>query len=453
MENRLSSKTKFFSGFADLGGNTFFAVINFWLMYYLTDMVGLSSAVAGITIMVGKIWDAVTDPMMGYVSDNSKFRWGKSKPFMVIGLAPLFVSVIALFTKVNFSSEVGLAIYYTAIYCLVNTFYTVVFIPYYSLLSGLTNDYNERTSLQSYRMIFAIIGQIIGSVLAKPIIGFFPDQVTGFTWMGVIFGAVIAVAVLTTVFMVKSSANNVLVKEHKEKGNYFKENLSVLKSRPYMIVIAAMITCFISLVITSTTVPYFYKYYLNAEDMASVGILVSAVSNIAFVPVVLKLSKRYDKKKTWLIGLVVAAMGSLALYTIAPYGIPWVFIPMVVTGAGACSTYVLLMSIVSDCVDYEYLKSGKRKDGSFMGFMTFGQKLGMALGAAAVGWVLSGLGYIADAAQTPIVLSGMRILAGIVPASLCLIAFFIILFYPITAQKHAEIIKQIELNEKEGVQA
>lgn len=450
MNNKLPVRTKMGAGFADMGGNVFFAVINFWLMYYFTDMVGLSAVSAGLAIMIGKCWDALTDLSMGYISDHTKSRWGRRKIFMVVGLIPLFITVIALFTKINIPSSMFLLIYYTTIYCLVNTFYTVIFIPYYSLLSELTDDYHDKTSLQSFRMLFALVGSIIGSVLAQPIVNIFPDKKIGFTVMAVIFAIVITLAVLVTVLLVKEPKHRT-VENKANFANFFKSYDSAFKNTPFVLVIISMILCFIALVITQATIPYFFKYYLNLEKLTSIGILVFALSCIFTIPVVLALSKHFGKKKTWIGGLIIASIGGAMFYITAPLGLPLVLTSMAVMGAGGCSTFVLVMSLISDCADLDCLNTGERKDGLFMGIMTFSQKVGMALGAAIVGWILGYFGYVADTAQRPAVLNGMRVLVGIIPGLLSLLALIVFSFFPISEKKHDEIIQQIKMKEKGGI--
>lgn len=445
--NKLSTKTKVGAGIADLGGNVFFSVINFWLMYYMTDMVGISAAAAGISIMIGKMWDAVTDPLMGYISDNTTGKRGRRRPYMVIGLLPLALSFVAFFTKVEIGKPMLLCVYYTMLYCLINTFYTIIFVPYYSLLNEITKDYHERTSLQSVRMLFALLGNIVGSVLAQPIIGLFPNERVGFTGMAVIFSAVIAAAVMVTVLTTREpTAKSTAVKVR--AGSFFRSYFSVFKNKPYRITVTVMTLCFFSLVVSQTTVPYFFKYYLGQEEMATLGILAAALGCIAGIPFVLYMSKRHGKKNAWIAEMFIALAGSLAVYIVAPMGVLPVVIAFCIFGLGSAGTYVLLMSVVADCADSDYAETGEKKEGLFVGSTTFLQKLGMALGAAVVGWVLNGLGYIADQPQPEPVMNGIRILQTLLPLVLNAAAMAILFFYPITEEKFDEIKKKIALLEQ-----
>lgn len=451
MVKKLSVSNKLGAGVADLGGNVFFAVINFWLMYYLTDMIGISASVAGISIMIGKLWDAITDPLMGYISDHTRCRFGRRKIYMVIGIIPLCLSFIAFFTKVEISQSVLLVIYYTMLYCLINTFYTVIFIPYYSLLAEITDDYHERTSLQSYRMLFALIGNVVGSALAQPIIGRFPNQRTGFTGMAVIFSLVIAAGVLVTVFVTKEDyVADAVVKNQGKAGvkSFFKSYAHVFKNKPYLIIISVMLLCFFALVVSQTTIPYFFKYYLENEGLTTAGILGMALGCIIGIPFVICFSKHFGKKTAWKIGIVVAIIGNLGLFIMASQNIMIIVVCLFISGLGSAGTYVLLMSVVADCVDYDYSRTAVKREGLFIGSTTFVQKLGMALGAAMVGWILQGLGYVADQSQSESVMAGIRSLQTLLPMILNIVSFIILCFYPITEKEYKKIKSEIEKIEK-----
>ena len=207
----ITLKTKLGYGVADFGGNLFFTATAFVLLNYLTDTVGLSAALAGIALMVGRVWDAFYDPVIGYISDRTKTKMGRRRPFMLGGSIPLFIAMIIMFTNPALVIGAGISqtvlfVYTMVIYIILCTAYSTVNIPYSSLGPELTNDYNERTSLNGYRFGFAGIGTLLGAGLALPIVAMAPDKNLGFVLMGTIFGAVLLVSTLTTVFSVKESA-------------------------------------------------------------------------------------------------------------------------------------------------------------------------------------------------------------------------------------------------------
>jgi len=173
---KLPVRTKLGFGVADLGGNLFFTAMGFWSLNYLTDTVAIPAAVAGAAVMVGKLWDAVTDPMMGFISDRTRTRWGRRRPYLLFGSVPLFLSMWFFFTNPHIASPLWSAVWAAFALCMLNTAYTVVNIPYSALTPEMTQDYHERSSLNGYRFGFAVIGTILGAGAVLPIIGMFKTR-------------------------------------------------------------------------------------------------------------------------------------------------------------------------------------------------------------------------------------------------------------------------------------
>ena len=157
--SKLPLSVKLGFGIGDLGGNLFFTAMGFYSLIYLTDTVGLAASLAGIAILIGKFWDAVTDPMMGYISDRTRSRWGRRRPYLIFGALPLLLSMWYFFSAPNYTNAQTTGfLWATLALCLLNTAYTVVNIPYGSLTPEITKDYQERTSLNGFRFSFAVIG-------------------------------------------------------------------------------------------------------------------------------------------------------------------------------------------------------------------------------------------------------------------------------------------------------
>src|SRR5690554_5397539 len=194
----LTRRVKLGFGIGDLGGNLFFTIIGFYLLYYFTDVVGLNPALSGTALMIGKVWDAITDPITGYYSDRTKSRFGRRRPYIFIGAIFSFFFMALIFTPVTFQAEMNQFLYLTLLYCLLNTAYTLVNIPYAALLPELTEDYNERTVLTGYRMGFAVLGTFAGAALVMPIV-----NASSWPVMGTVMGAIMLVTALATVFAIK----------------------------------------------------------------------------------------------------------------------------------------------------------------------------------------------------------------------------------------------------------
>jgi GPH family glycoside/pentoside/hexuronide:cation symporter len=454
--NRLPVSVKLGYGVCDLGGNLFFTVIGFWLLNYLTDTVGLAAGLAGLTIAVGKIWDAVTDPMAGYLSDRTKSRLGRRRPWMLFGSIPLFITMIFMFTNPALfggaswnpaDEQTFLFVWATVLFCLLCTAYTAVNIPYNSLTPELTQDYHERTSLNGYRFGFAVIGSLLGAGASLPIVMAFPDKNTGFAGMGFIFGAIMLITALITVIKVREP---MIGGEISNKG-FLKTYLKVFKNRPYVLILLTYALHITGLTVVMGVAIYYFKYIHNAESKTTIAMLILLLTAMAFIPVSVMLSKKIGKKLVYGIGMSIFAIGTLLLFAFGhTQPVSFSFIVMFFTGTGFGFTYAMPYAIVPDAVEYDYLITGERTEGAFYGIWTFGIKMGQALALAISGTVLSLFGYMPDVAQSESSLLGIRLLLGPVPAAILALSLVTLYLYPINEKRYNEILTAIRKRESGG---
>jgi GPH family glycoside/pentoside/hexuronide:cation symporter len=200
--NGLSLKTKLGFGVCDVGGNLFVTVMGFYVLNFITDVALLGAALAGTALLVGKVWDAVIDPAIGFFSDRTKSRLGRRRPWMLGGAIAVFFFMILMYTNPHIQSQFWLFMWVIFVYCLLVTAYSVINIPYGALTPELTRDYDGRTVLNAYRMSFAVIGTFIGAGIVLPLVGAFANKDLGWMAMGAAMGAVISVTALITIFTV-----------------------------------------------------------------------------------------------------------------------------------------------------------------------------------------------------------------------------------------------------------
>jgi GPH family glycoside/pentoside/hexuronide:cation symporter len=449
-EKKLSVGIKLGYGVADFGGCLFFAATAFVLLNYLTDTVGLSAALAGIALMVGRIWDAFYDPIIGYISDKTKAKMGRRRPFMLGGSIPLFIAMIIMFTNPSLVigsgiSQTVLFVYTMIVYIILCTAYSTVNIPYSSLGPELTNDYNERTSLNGYRFGFAGIGTLLGAGLALPIVAMASDKNLGFVLMGTIFGAVMLVSTLTTVFSVKESA---VVKPAKSMG-FWETYREVFKNRPYLFILMVYILHIIGITIASGIVIYYFKYVLGAENMTTYAMLLFIGVAMLFIPVSVAMSKKTGKKLVYGTGFVIMAVGLMMMFFMGnTMGIAFNLIMMAFLGIGMGFLFAMPYAIVADSIEYDYLRTGERREGAFFGIFTWGLKMGQALASFVMGMTLEAMGYVANAMpQTASSQLGIRLFLGPIAAAFFILAAVVIYFYPITEKRYKEILAQIAVME------
>ena len=446
IRDKLPLKVKLGYGICDLGGNLFFTVVAFLLLNYLTDTVGISAGLAGTIVMVGKIWDAVTDPVAGYLSDNTRSRWGRRRPYIFFGSIPLFFTMILMFTNPRLESQGALFVWGVVSFCLLCGAYTVVNIPYSALTPELTRDFHERTSLNGYRFGFAVIGTLLGAGAALPMVNAFGDKNTGFCAMGVIFGFIMMATAMITAFTVREPERSVPV----HRQGFWKTYSSVFGNRPYLLILLTYALHVTALTVVSGIAIYYFKYVHGNEAMTTAAMLVLLLTAMVFIPVSVAASRRFGKKAAYGFGLFVFAAAIMVLFFFGHLRPPSFSIAlMAVAGLGMGFTYALPYAMVPDAVEFDYLRTGKRTEGAFYGIWTFGFKIGQAMALGITGGVLSLSGYIPDMAQTPAALLGIRLLLGPISAAIFLLALAALYFYPINEARYQEILEGICRMEEE----
>ncbi len=443
----LSLKTKIGYGVCDMGGNMFFTVVAFWLMNYLTDTVGLAAGLAGTALMIGRIWDAITDPLVGNLSDKTETRWGRRRPYMFVGSIFLLITMIIMFTNPRLADQTALFWWAALAYCALCTAYTLVNIPYSSLTPELTSSYNERTSLNAYRMSFAIVGTLIAAGAAFPIISAFStemvvegltvtDNSSGFAFMGALFGALMLLTAMITIFAVKEPPRRVQM----SKMNLWKSYLSAFRNKPFLLILLPWTLNMTGLTILSSILIYYFKYIYNREEMTTFALLILLLSSMAFIPVWNVFSRKIGKKKGYITGmLILAAMITLIFFFGHTAGIPFFMVVMFFSGIGFATGYIFPWAIAPDAIDYDYLSTGEKREGIFYGLWTFSSKLGQALAASIVGWVLNYSGFVANVAQGESALMAIRLLLGPIAIVFYLLAALVLAFYPIDEKMYCEI--------------
>jgi GPH family glycoside/pentoside/hexuronide:cation symporter len=450
--NKLSVGTKLGYGIYDFGGNLFMTATSFVLLNYLTDTIGLAAAFAGIALMVGRIWDAFYDPVLGYISDRTVTKMGRRRPYMLGGVIPLFIAMIIMFTNPSLVMGAGISqttifIYTMVVYVILCTAYSTVNIPYSSLAPEMTTDYNERTSLNGYRFGFAAIGTLLGAGLALPIVAIAPDKNLGFVLMGLIFAGVMLASALITIFTVKEPAE---LKPAKTMG-FMQTYAQVFRNGPFVIILLVYILNLIAITIASGIVIYYFKYILGDESATTWAMLALIGTAILFIPVSVFLSKRLGKKKVYGAGFIIMAAMLMVLFFFGhTQGVTFTLIIMFLMGTGFGFTYAIPYAIVADAIEYDYLRTGERREGAFFGFWTWGFKIGQALAIFLMGITLEAMGYAANVMPQPETAQlGIRLFLGPISAAIFVIAAIILYFYPITEKRYKEILKEIaEMEEK-----
>ncbi|MGA2545631.1 MAG: MFS transporter [Rectinemataceae bacterium] len=436
---RLSVGTKLGFGVCDLGGNLFFTALGFYAMIYLTDTVGIPAVVAGAVIMIGKLCDALWDPFLGYLSDRTRTKWGRRRPYMLLGSVPLFLAMWFFFTNPRIADPKLLVAWGAFAFILLNMIYSVVNIPYSSLTPELTKDYNERSSLNGYRFMFAVVGTLLGGVAVQPILGAFGganggDKSRGFSMVGFLFGGIMLVTAIITALSVREPDHS---KEPKPEGGILATYASVFKNKPYVLALFAYACNLIGLAFLQGVITYYFRYIYGREDLIMYAMAILLVTAMICIPISVLVSKRIGKKMTYQICFFVLATASLVLFFFGQSLGPRFFLGMMLyAGIGVGFGYVAPYSMVPDTIEYDAVKSGKRKEGAFYGMWLLTSKIGQAIAFLATGLVLSLGGFVANAVQTDSAKLAIRFLIGPIPAVFLVLAMVLIHLYPLDEKSY-----------------
>ena len=451
--DRLSRKTKLGYGIADLGGNLLFTVAGFYFLNFLVDSLGLAAGLAGTALFIGTIWDAITDPAMGYISDRTHTRWGRRRPYMATGAVLLLIFMVLMFTDPGLREDRQLFVWVVVINCLLNTAYTLVNIPYSALAPELTADFHERTVLNGYRMSFAVVGTLVGAGAVVPLVNLFGGTVTGWTITGGILGAIMAASMLTTVLTVKEQLGAPV----KKQTRIIKSYAEVLTLKPFLLAVIPWACHITGVTIIQANLRFFYKHIYENEGMFQVALLFLLVVSLAFIPVWVRVSKKLGKKRCYNTGMLIVAAMVLIFVSIGPLLPIWFsFVIMALAGVGFSTQYAIPYALVPDVVEYDFAENGARREGVFYGMWTFSSKLGRALAIGMSGWILAAFGYIeasvtvSDPVQNALALTGIRILVGPVPAFFFVAGVIILSFYPITKDVYDQILVKVRAREEEN---
>jgi len=436
--------TKLGFGICDLGGNLFFTMMGFYLLFFMTDVVGLAAGLAGTALMIGKIWDAVTDPTIGFISDRTRSRWGRRRPFMFVGSLFLFVTMVLMFTAPGYETQTQLFIWAAVMYCLLCTAYTLVNIPYGALTPELTTDYNERTVLNAYRMSSAVVGTLLGAGLVLPLVGMAATVKAGWTLSGTVMGAVMMVTALITVFSVREPVH----KEAPPAQNIFKSYAQVLGMKTFLTCLIPWTMHITGITIIQGALLYYYLYLYGTEAGFQLALISLLLTSMVFIPIWTVISKKIGKKLSYNVGMAIVSIAIFILFIIG-HRIPveMSYIIMAIAGIGFATQYVMPYSIIPDVVEYDYAENGIRREGVFYGLWTLTSKIGQAFAIALSGWTLSVFGYIPDVAQTELSLLGIRLLCGPIPVLFFITGIVVLTFYPISREKYQEILEKIALRD------
>lgn len=440
----LTWKQKLAYGTGDLSISLVVTIVGAYFAIFLTDTVGLSAGHAALAVFIGRTWDYINDPLIGYLSDRTRSRWGRRRPFLLFGAVPFGLAFALMWWKPPIAADFGLVIYYATTYLVFDAAVTVVYMPYVSLTPELTQSYDERTGLTSYRMAFSILASLIAFVVPALLIGeFSPESARRFTIMGVVFGGVSIFPILVTFAGTRERA----AYTEQSRPPLWASLRAAFRNRPFVFSAIMFLLTWISIDILQATLLFFIKYGLGRESQSEIIMASVFVTALIALPVWLAVSNRFDKRRAFVIGLSFWAVIQVVLILLTPAaGLPLVLALCVLAGIGVSAAHVLPWSIIPDAIEWDEWNTGTRHEGTFYSIVTLAQKVASSVAVPVALLVLEARGYVSGDETQPLeAIRAIRVLVGPVPAVLLLAAITFALFYPLDRTEHRKIVADLEL--------
>lgn len=447
--------TKIIYGTGDWGLATFTTLRNIRYAIFLTDVVGLDLYLASFAALIGVLWDAINDPIIGIVSDRVRTRWGSRRPFLVLFSIPFGLAFILLWWAPPWDNQLILATHITLAFMAADTLQTLVAIPFYALTPAMTESYDERTSLSAYRMFFNLVASLVAAAAAPEVLSVFSDPRHGYLMMGALFGFLGMLPFIPIYFAT--------FEHHTPKDiptTPIRESIRATWSNiPFRIATAVNVLNWVTLDLVALMLPFFLIYWVEQGNQHST-IMVPLIGTIAFesvlflvlfstailaLPLWAYLATRAGKRNAYIIGMTFWAVVQLLIITIQPGQRTYILILTFLAGISVSTGHILPDALFPDVLEWDELRTGQRRDGLYYGLKAFIRKGAGALAIFLALRALGAFGYQQPPLgaeifqQPPQALLAIRMLTGPVGALFLLSAIITAFFYPISRKRHERV--------------
>lgn len=442
-------------GMGDMASSMFWKIFSYYLPIFYSDIFNLSLTHTATLMFVTRVWDAVSDPMMGIICDRTNTRWGKYRPYLLWFSLPFAICGVLLFTTPDFDEQ-GRLIYAYITYIMMMTVYTCINVPYASMLGVMTSDSYEKTVFSSYRMFFAYGGSFIALYAWEPLCKLFSDNNLSFLNVGGMAGAWQgAMIVIATVCFLLFIGSFLLTREHVKdvKGDKLMNDFrSLVRNFPWWMITCTALCTNLFNTVRGATVAYYFKYYIGNDNIVDFGffsfiffagvfLAIGEVCNMIGVVCAMPLSKRLGKKTTFIVSAV--AMGALSILffymPLSNEGFIGILLLQVLISIFTGVVSPLVWSMYADVADYSYYKHGTASTALIFSSGSMAQKFGGAIAGSAVLLLFSFFGLQPNAAtQTPGAIFGLKLAISYIPAAISLLIIGLMVLYPLTTKRIAE---------------
>ncbi len=427
---KLSAGRKLCFGVGALGKDLCYAMISTYLMIYLTDTVGLAPFFVGNLFLVARVWDAINDPMMGFVVDNTRTRWGKFRPWILIGTLINAVILVLLFRGPELEGF-ALYAYYSVMYILWGMTYTVMDIPYWSMLPSMSSTKEERDSMSVIPRIFASSAWLLVGAFGLALIDRLGggNEAKGYASTSVVVAVVFVATILVTVIFARDRSSMDAASGQKAKRTSLKDAIHVITGNDQLKVYIGVVLAYNLVVqLAGGMALYYFKYVTQDENLFPYFTTAASVAEMGALFLFPILSRFMSKKAVFAVASFTPAIGLIALLVagaVAPANIPIIIVCGLFYKFGSGLTLGATTVMLADVIDYGEVKLGTRNESIVASFQTLLVKTASAVAGWLIGVGLTISGFVENVPQTEETIMGMRILMGVVPSVITVLAFVI----------------------------
>lgn len=424
----------------DLGISIPGAILSFYQLYFLTDVALLRPELAAWAVAAGRVWDAINDPLFGILSDRINSKHGRRRVLLLFGAVPLGLSFVLMWLVPDLSQG-WLAVYYAVTFMLYDTSLTAVHVGYNALTPELTQDYDERSTLNGYRMFFSIVGTLGAIIAATLLSDVIEDPRQLYMILGLGLGAVSVIPPMVVFRVTRNYRSNAVG----EKMPAWESIKTTVTNKPFQKLMGLYLFSWTTASVLAAGLVYFARYYLMMPDHANYLVLVAQSSAIAFLPVTVWLARKFDKRLAFMLGnLSWLTVLLVFFFFIRPEHLTFTYILAVLLGLGIATAYVIPWSMIPDIIEDDELATGHRREGSYYTFAAFFQKLGTGIALWGMGLALAATGYDPTLTVQPDTATfAIRVFMGLAPVLLVLVAMAFAWGYPISREYHQDLLEQL----------
>ena len=437
---RLGWGQKIGYGSGDFAFNLYWQGISLYLFYFYTDVLGLPNAMAGIIYAIGSFWDAGTDPIMGFLADRTRTRWGRYRPYLLFVPIPMALGYLVLLLHPGDMSVTSLGIVALIGQLIFRLLFTMASTPYSALMARMTSNSEDRAGMAGARMLFAYLGAFSVVVLAGGLLENAHSDREAFMSLAVVSGIL-----ATVIFWICFAICREPPEDDEQAPNLtIKQSFGSLRQNtPFLVVFAAVVLMTTGTTVIGKTMIYFFEYQMGDRNGAQIALMAFGLTGLLVIPFWTFVTLKTSKRLVWMVGSFFLSLALLAFLVNPATSQNMVILNYIAMSFGAGAFAITFWGMLPDTVEYGEWKTGHRVESMVFGFATFAQKSAVALSALILGVLLDVIGYQAGIVQSEETLSGLRMIIVFVPLAGVVTSVAFIYFYPLSPQRHAEIVAEL----------